>query len=67
MALLAAYRVRKQEGESLEDYLSCRVFATAAAVTVQPNPEDAAGFETYVKRFIDVLPAEKAAAENLKN
>ncbi len=67
MALLAAYSVRKQEGESLEDYLSRRVFATAAAVTMQPNPEDAAGFETYVKRFIDVLPAEKAATENLKN
>ena len=61
MALLAAYMVRKCDGESMEDYLANRVFADAKRVTVQPDPEGVAGFKTYLKRYQTVLSAEKAA------
>ena len=61
MALLAAYMVRKADGESMEDYLANRVFADAKRVTVQPDPEGVAGFKTYLKRYQAVLSAEKAA------
>ncbi len=65
MALLAAYRVHKAEGETLEDYLSRHVFENAAIVTAQPDSEDAAGFARYTEQFKAALAAEKAAAEQL--
>ena len=62
MALLAAYMVRKAEGESMEDYLANRVFAQAKSVTVQPDAAGVAGFKTYLERYQVALAAEKAAA-----
>ena len=62
MALLAAYMVRKAEGESMEDYLSNKVFANAKSVTIQPDPNGVAGFEAYLERYKAALAAEKAAA-----
>ena len=62
MALLAAYMVRKAEGETMEEYLKNKVFADAKSVTVQPEPSGVAGFETYIERYQAILPAEKAAA-----
>ena len=63
MALLAAYMVRKAEGETLEDYLANKVFVDAKSVTVQPNPDGVAGFEVYLERYKAALAAEKAAAQ----
>ena len=65
MALLAAYRVRREAGESIEDYLNHRVFAGSACVTLKPDPEDTKGFESYARRFTACLPAEREAAARL--
>ena len=62
MALLAAYMVRKSEGESVEDYLQNKVFADAKRTTVEPDPAGVAGFKTYLERYKAALAAEKAAA-----
>ena len=62
MALLAAYMVRKAEGETIEEYLKNKVFASAKSVTVDPQPEGVAGFQTYLNRYKAALAAEKAAA-----
>ena len=62
MALLAAYRTNKAEGESLEDYLNERVFAGAKGERMLPKPEDVAGFAAYMVRYKAGLAAEKAAA-----
>ena len=62
MALLAAYMARKSEGETMEDYLSNKVFADAKSVSVDPDPAGVAGFKTYLERYQAVLAAEKAAA-----
>ena len=62
MALLAAYMVRKADGESMEDYLKNKVFADAKSVSVVPDPAGVAGFETYLERYKAALAAEKAAA-----
>jgi sugar (pentulose or hexulose) kinase len=61
MALLAAYMVRKSEGESMEDYLKNRVFADAKSVSVNPDPAGVAGFQKYLERYKAALAAEKAA------
>jgi sugar (pentulose or hexulose) kinase len=66
MALLAAYRVNKKAGQTLEEYLNESVFASSKAVTVTPDAEDAEGFDAYAARFLKAVPAEKAAAEYMK-
>ena len=63
MALLAAYMVRKAEGETMEDYLKNRVFANAKSTCVNPDPAGVAGFQSYLKRYRAALAAEKAAAQ----
>ena len=62
MALLAAYMVRKEEGETMEEYLKNKVFADAKSVSVNPDPAGVAGFEVYLSRYKAALAAEKAAA-----
>ena len=66
MALLAAYRVNKKEGQALESYLSDKVFASAKCLTVQPDADDAAGMDGYAARFVQALEAEKAAVGAMK-
>jgi sugar (pentulose or hexulose) kinase len=61
MAILAAYMVRKQTGETMEDYLQNKVFANAKSSTLEPNEEGVAGFRNYIQRYKAALPAEQAA------
>lgn len=65
MALLAAYLVKKQPGETLEDYLGKRVFADALGTSVDPDPRDVEGFQTYAKRFKDAIAIEQVAAKEI--
>ena len=62
MALLAAYMGQKTPGETLEEYLTNRVFCSAASTCVQPDPAGVAGFQSYLDRYIACLPAQKQAA-----
>ncbi len=66
MALLAAYRVRHEVGETLEAYLKNKVFANASGITLDPDPADHEGFEAYTRRFTQALEAERAAVSHLK-
>lgn len=65
MALLAAYRVWKADGETLEDYLNRRVFAGVSGSTVRPDPAAADGFNAYLERYKALLDVERQAAEVL--
>ena len=62
MAILAAYMGQKTPGETLEDYLTNRVFANARSTCAYPNAEGTAGFQSYLERYIACLPAQKQAA-----
>ena len=62
MALLAAYMLRKEDGETMEDYLTNRVFSTAKSSCLQPDPAGVAGFQAYLERYIACLPTQNAAA-----
>ncbi len=66
MALLAAYRVNRIEGETLESYLNEKVFASANVSTEKPDDADAAGLDAYTARFVEALEAEKAAVAAMK-
>ncbi|MCX7755867.1 MAG: FGGY-family carbohydrate kinase [Anaerolineales bacterium] len=66
MALLAAYRQQRAQGESLEAYLTGRVFAGQNALTVAPDPADVAGFAAFMERYKRGLAIEQTAGEALK-
>jgi len=63
MAILAAYMQRKEAGESLEDYLSNKVFANAKSTCLNPDPAGVAGYESYLTRYKACLDAQRAAAD----
>lgn len=62
MALLAMYRKERREGDSLEGYLSQRVFAQAREKCAMPDRQCAEGFAAYLGRYKAALPAQRAAA-----
>ncbi len=66
IALLAAYRILRAGGESLEDYLDRKVFAGMEQKTVAPDPKDESGFDAYMERFVSCIPAQQAAVKALK-
>jgi len=65
-ALLAAYRVWRQPGESLEDYLENKVFGGKHGSVVEPVKEDVEGFDAFMKRYHAGLSIERAAVECLR-
>ena len=65
MALLAAYMLRKTDGETLEDYLEHKVFAGTRSSTLTADASDVAGFNTFLVRYKAALPVEKLATEVL--
>lgn len=65
MALLAAYMLYKENGESLEDYLSGKVFNGVSGSTLKPDPADVEGFHAYVEQYKKLLKVEQTAIEAL--
>lgn len=65
IALLAAYMSGNKESESLASYLNSEVFANNVSEEVKPDPEDVAGFETFMDRYKKGLEIERAAVNNL--
>ena len=65
VAILASYMLWKEE-ESLSEYLENKIFANAESETVEPDPEDVAGYEVFIERYKQGLAIERAAVENLK-
>ena len=66
MAVLAAFLVEKEEGETLPDYLANKIFAGQTGTTIAPKAEDVAGFDAFIEKYKATLPAEKAAVEGLR-
>ena len=65
MALLAAYMLWREDGETLEDYLDNKVFAGAKSSVLTADGRDIAGFTTFLERYKKALPVEKIATEVL--
>ena len=63
MALLAAYMLWKDEGESLPDYLDGKVFAGASSSTLTADEADREGFTAFLERYRRALPVESCAVE----
>lgn len=59
--LLAGYVVNNTDGQSLADYLDTKVFAGNTGTTVEPDPADVAGFNTWIETYKKGLAIEQAA------
>lgn len=66
IALLASYMKDREEGETLDAYLAEKVFHGEEGSRMDPKREDVEGFETFMKRYTDGLPIERAAVEHLQ-
>lgn len=66
IALLAAYMISKEPGQTLDEYLKQQVFAGQDEMCVDPNPEDTAGFAAFAERYAEGLAIERAALTYLK-
>lgn len=65
IAVLASYMKMREEGETLEQFLEQKVFAGQEAVTMNPEPEDAKGFDAFISRYKLGLAAERGAVDTL--
>lgn len=65
IGLLAAYRAFRAPGESLEAFLSNKVFVDMVCGTLKPDVGDVTGFDAYMHRYTACLPVEKLAVEKL--
>lgn len=64
IAVLAAYAAYEGENRPpLHVYLDREVFAGTTVDTIEPSPQDVAGFEAYVQRFVAARPVETAATD----
>lgn len=62
---LAAYRVWKAEGESLDAYLEKKVFGGQHGTVMEPDAEDVKGFDEFMVRYHAGLPIERSAVETM--
>lgn len=65
IALLASYLVQKEDGETLAQYLSEKVFGGDEGTCIEPDERDVEGFETFIERYKKGLDIERCAVENL--
>lgn len=65
MALLASYMIHKEEGETLGEYLTKKVFAGAQGTSMEPDPKDVEGFEVFIERYKKGIAIEQAAVDHL--
>ncbi len=66
IALLASYMLRKEDGETLTDFLNNKVFANGNVRTISPDANDVEGFKAFAARYSKGLPIEAAAVEYMK-
>ena len=66
IAVLASYMTSKEEGETLEQYLTKKVFHNQEGTKIDPCPQDAEGYNRFMETYTAGLPIERAAIDYLK-
>jgi sugar (pentulose or hexulose) kinase len=66
IAVLAAYLVHRTPGQRLADYLVTSVFADAEVDEITPDPADVAGFDAFMRRYVQALPVQRAAVDHTR-
>lgn len=66
IALLAAFLQKRENGESLSDFLAQKVFLHTNGVTLSPRAEDQEGFDRFMTAYRNGLAVEEKAVEALR-
>ncbi len=66
MALLAAYMIDGRKEGKLEDFMEKRIFSNLEGTTLNPDPKDVEGIETFTKRYKEGIAVQAAAVEHMK-
>lgn len=64
IALLAAYMEKKEEQETLTEYLAQKVFGGEEGERMEPDADDVEGFEAFMVKYTSGLPIERAAVDS---
>jgi len=65
IAVLAAFAAGDPPEQSLADYLDTAVFTGTSLLTAEPDPDDVAGFDAFMQRYVAALPVERAAVDHV--
>lgn len=65
IAVLASYMRNKEEEETLDNYLTDKVFAGQKESTIYPDTKDVEGFNQFIARYSRGLVIERAAVDSL--
>ncbi|CUU50438.1 xylulokinase [Clostridium beijerinckii] len=66
IAVLASYMINKDANETLDDYLTNKVFAGQIGTKIDPDSKDVEGFNEFIKRYTSGLAIERTAIDSLK-
>jgi sugar (pentulose or hexulose) kinase len=66
IALLASFMLNKAENETLEEYLTQKIFAGKVGTKMDPDTKDVKGFDEFMQRYTEGLAIERAAVDHLK-
>lgn len=66
IALLASYMLNRGADETLDSFLSEKVFHGETGVREEPDAADVAGFDTFMKRYTKGLSIEQTAVVSMK-
>lgn len=64
IALLAAYMEKKEEQETLTEYLAQKVFGGEEGERMESDADDVEGFEAFMVKYTSGLPIERAAVDS---
>jgi sugar (pentulose or hexulose) kinase len=65
IALLASYMLHRSDHETLDTYLSDKVFTGKIGTTIAPDLADVEGFAVFMERYKKGLVIERAALDGL--
>lgn len=63
VAVLAAFTVNKEAGETLPDYLDNKIFASQKMTTLEPNSSITESFDMFMQNYKKGLAVERAAVD----
>lgn len=66
MALLASFMDSREDGETLEDFLTNKVFAGAKGTTIEPDEESVVGFRKFLEQYVKGIEVERFAVDNIR-
>ncbi len=66
IAVLASFMLNKDTNETLQSYLTSKIFAGSEGSTIHPNNDDVKGFERYIENYKKGIAVESIAGDAMQ-